>query len=611
MIPQELPQSLRELRRPIKLLSDRDRKKITIIVVIQFLMSLLDLIGVGLVGLLSSLAISGENSKNLTPMVSSGLHALRLSGIPFREQVGILAMGAVILFTTRTFLSIFFTRRILFFLSHRGAQISSNLILRVLSQPLLEVLERTTQETLFAITRGVEIIFIQVIATSIVLVSDVSLLLVLSIGLFIVDPTTAIGTFTIFSVVALLLNQFMYARANILGRKYAELEVTSNEKIAEVIASYRELVVGNRRQFYSRFIGNLRSLLADTSAELYFMPYVSKYVIETTVVIGGILIAGSEFILKDISHALITLALFMAAGSRIAPAVLRVQQGFTSIRANIGQAKPTLDLMDKLQGIEVLVNIEDKIDFEHNEFKPEIEIKDISFTYPGATVHAIANLTLRIPTGSSVAIIGPSGAGKTTLVDIILGLISPDEGFVSISGYAPLTAMNKWPGAIAYLPQDVMVAAGTIRENVALGYPPEVATDEFIMRALKFANLEALVLDLPSGMDTPVGENGAKLSGGQRQRLGIARAIFTQPGLIVLDEATSALDNETEESISNSLNALRGRTTSIIIAHRLSTVKEADIVIYLSHGKVLAIGTYTEVCKVFPESKLSSKLMIF
>jgi len=180
-----------------------------------------------------------------------------------------------------------------------------------------------------------------------------------------------------------------------------------------------------------------------------------------------------------------------------------------------------------------------------------------------------------------------------------------------ISGLSPLEAIAKWPGAISYVPQDVVISAGTIRENIALGYPIEEATDELVLEALKVAHLDTFVLELPDGIDTQVGERGARISGGQRQRLGIARAMFTRPHLLVLDEATSSLDGETEANISDAIHALRGTTTVVIIAHRLSTVRDADRVVYLSQGKVISTGTFDEVRKKVHDFDQQAKIMGF
>ena len=316
-----------------------------------------------------------------------------------------------------------------------------------------------------------------------------------------------------------------------------------------------------------------------------------------------------QFVLQDATHAVATLAVFLAAGSRIAPAVLRVQQGTLMIRGSLGQAQPTLDLIDELGNSPIIENVDDTVDTTHKGFDSRISVSNISLTYPGKDAPAISNMTFDFSAGASVAFVGPSGAGKTSIIDILLGVLSPDTGSVLISGLPPLQAVAKWPGAVSYVPQDVVIAAGTIRENVALGYPPEAATNELVMSALKVAHLDKFIAELPLGVDTQVGERGAKISGGQRQRLGIARAMFTRPHLLVLDEATSSLDAETEESISEAIHDLRGSTTVVMIAHRLSTVRNADIVVYLKEGKIMAKGTFEEVRSAVPDFDRQAKLM--
>jgi len=590
-------------------LSSADQKKIIAVTVIQISMGLLDLLGVVAIGLLGALSVTGLQSDTPGNRVSAALRFLHISNVTFQTQVTVIAIGAIILLVGRTILSIVFTRRVLFFLSRRGAQISTTLISRLLSQPLLIVQARTTQETLFAVTSGVGIITLQILATAVVLASDISLLLLMMVGLLVVDPVTAVGTFFVFAIIGFLLYQMMHVRAGKLGTQSSLLNIQSNEKIVEVFASYRESVVRNRRDYYAREIGKKRFALADNSAEINFMPYVSKYVIETTVVLGAVLIGSAQFILKDATHAVATLAIFLAAGSRIAPAVLRVQQGSIMIRGSLGQATPTLDLIDELGDSPMIENVEDAVDSIHEGFISEIQVTDVSLTYPTQSKPAIVDISITIPPGTSVAFVGLSGAGKTTIIDVLLGVLNPDKGTVLISGLPPLLAVAKWPGAVSYVPQDVVIAAGTIRENIALGYPSEVATDDLVIGALKVAHLDKFVADLPHGLDTQVGERGAKISGGQRQRLGIARAMFTCPQLLVLDEATSSLDGETEASIADAIHALRGLTTVVMIAHRLSTVRNADMVVYLSAGKIVAAGTFEEVRKAVPDFDRQAKLM--
>ena len=597
------------LGRAIRVLTLADRQKIIAITVLQILMGGLDLLGVIAIGLLGALSVTGLQSGNPGNRVSAALNILQIQSATFQKQAFILGISAVVLLVGRTILSIFFTRRTLFFLSRRGAKISADLISRLLSQPLLIVQSRTTQETVYAVTTGVERIVLQVLATAVVWIADLALLAVMMIGLLIVDPITAISTFLIFLLVGYFLYKFMHVRAGNLGIENSMLNIKSNEKIVEVFASYRESVVRNRRDYYAREIGHLRHSLANTSAELAFLPYVSKYVIETTMVVGAVLIGAAQFIFQDASHAVATLAVFLAAGTRIAPAVLRLQQGTITIKSGLGVSSPTLDLIEALGDAPMTKNIDDRVDVIHEGFISEIDILDVSLTYPNKNVPAIANVSLTIPAGTSVAFVGPSGAGKTTMIDILLGVLIPDSGSVLVSGLAPLLTVAKWPGAVSYVPQDVVIAAGTIRENIALGYPMAEATDELVNSALKVAHLDEFVASLPAGIDTQVGERGARISGGQRQRLGIARAMFTRPHLLVLDEATSSLDGETEASISEAIHALRGSTTVVIIAHRLSTVRNADKVVYLSNGKVLATGTFEEVRKALPDFDHQAKIM--
>jgi ABC-type multidrug transport system fused ATPase/permease subunit len=326
-------------------------------------------------------------------------------------------------------------------------------------------------------------------------------------------------------------------------------------------------------------------------------------------VVGAVLIGVVQFLLQEPTQAIATIAVFLAAGTRIAPAVLRLQQGTITIKNGLGLASPTLDLIEALGSEPFTENIDDAVDLIHKGFTAEVSIESVSLRYPSMQSPAVEDVSISIPAGSSIAFVGPSGAGKTTLVDILLGVLKPDSGTVMISGLPPSMTVAKWPGAISYVPQDVEIVAGSIRENVALGYPTEEATDDLILEALRIAHLDEFVMGLSDGIDTQVGERGTKISGGQRQRLGIARAMFTRPLLLVLDEATSSLDGETEVGISEAIHALRGTTTVVIIAHRLSTIRNVDKVLYLSNGKMIATGSFEEVRSAVPDFAYQAKIM--
>jgi ATP-binding cassette, subfamily B, bacterial PglK len=597
------------IARSLQVLSSNDRRKLGAITFIQINLSFLDLLGVAVIGLLGALSVSGLQSLNPDQRIVSVLRILRIEDYSFQHQAMILAILAATLLIGRTLLSIYFTRRILFFMTNRGAHISASLVSRILAQPLLMVQSRTTQETLFAVTTGVQIIVMQVIASSAVLASDIALLTVMSIGLFVINPSTAVGTILVFGLVALFLHKTMHTKAGALGAELSNLNIASNEKIVEVLGSYRESIVRNRRSYYASEIGRTRLIIADTFAEISFMPFISKYVLESTIVLGALGIGAVQFIFQDTATAVSTLAIFLAAGTRVAPAVFRVQQGVIQIRQGFGSAAPTLELIETLGNETLIENRVDAVEIRHLGFSPEVSAKNVSFTYPGRNKPAIDQVTLDIKAGSLIAFVGPSGAGKTTLIDIFLGVLPLDSGTVAISGLTPRESIERWPGAMAYVPQDVLIVSGSIRENVALGYPLEVGTDELVLSAVEIAQLHKFVHDSPLGLDSDVGERGFKLSGGQRQRLGIARALFTKPKLLVLDEATSALDAETEASISTAINELRGSTTIFMIAHRLSTVRNADLVVYLDAGKVVATGTFEEVRKVVPNFEHQAKLM--
>jgi ABC-type multidrug transport system fused ATPase/permease subunit len=562
---------------------------------------------VGLVGVLGALAVNGVQSKAPGDRVGSLLQLVNLENSSLKVQAITIGVLAATFLISKTVFSVIFVRKTVFFLSRRSAELSSQLVSKVLAQPLVGLQSRSMQETLYSVTSGVEAIGLGILNTTVLLVSDISLLLILGSGLIFVDAPLAISTFIIFSLIGVLLYRLLQVRATKLGALQRQLSIQSYERIFEVLNSYREITVRNRRSFYVGELSRLRFQLANVNAERMFMPNISKYVIELTVVIGFVFIAAIQFSLHDAAHAISVLSLFLAASTRISPAILRMQQGAISIKSNVGTAGPTLDLIDQLSETRPLKPVSDTLNMDYPDFHGGIQVKNISYRYPGNSSNAISALSISVIPGSIISFVGPSGAGKTTLVDILLGITEPDSGQVLIQDLHPIKAIEKWPGAIGYVPQDVMISNGTIAENVALGFPnPD---EEKIWEALRIARLDDFVRELPEGIATHVGDRGAKLSGGQRQRLGIARAMYTSPRLLVLDEATSSLDGNTEAEISEAVHNLRGEVTVIMIAHRLSTVKQSDVVHYISDGSLVASGTFAEVRAQIPEFERQAQLM--
>ena len=594
--------------RSLKAFSILGRGKIISITLLNTLLGILDLLAIALMGMLATVAMSdGEGTMlNRINTFLSGVANLTLD-----KEKATLSLFALItvLFFLKTLLSILFTRRILHFLSLNAANLSSRLVRRLLEKQITELESRSSYETLYLLTRGVEVIALQILATFFVLISDLFLTISIFALIFVADPFMAILILLIFSIVGVVLYFQLHTRASHLGEENTNLNIRSNKAITEVFRSYRELVVSNRRGYYVDKISSLRKSLAHTSAELSFMPYISKYVIEFTVLFTAILISGSQFILHGSANAIETLAIFLGAGSRLAPAVLRIQQSLLQIKSSKGMANSALELIEEIGTQDKEIEVSKEFSIHHSGFTPRISIENVFFTYPSRTSPAISEVNLDFAVGEQVAIVGPSGAGKSTLVDLILGIINPDSGTVTISGISPLEAFSKWPGAVAYVPQEIFISDGTIKENLALGYNLNEISETHFLEKIDSAVLSDYLDSLLNGLDTQVGEGGSKLSGGQRQRLGIARALITNPLLLVLDEATSSLDGETEETVTSTLNALKGKITTILIAHRLSTVMNADKIIYIADGRVQASGNFSEVRSMIPDFNNQAKLL--
>ncbi len=595
--------------RSLRVIPTENRTRVIAAAMLQVGLAILDLFGVAAIGILGALSVTGIQSQQPGDQVVKILNVLQIDSFSFQIQVFILGLSASIIFILRTVLSIIVTRKIIFFLSRQGAQISARLLSQLLSLPILQIQRRTSQEIVYSLTVGVSAITLGVLATTVALIADASLLLVLLFALFAVDHIMAITSVLFFGLMGYLLYKSMNVRAQDLGLTLSELSVANNEKVIEVLDSYRESVVRKTRQDYVKKLSISQFKLANVMAEMHFMPNISKYVIESGMVIGAVLIAGVQFAIYDAATAVATLSVFLAAGTRIGPAVLRLQQNLIQIKAATGSASPTLRLVDSLSGSNSLSDIDGNFNREHKNFAANIEVSDVEFSYPDQKIPTLNSVNLSVADGQSVAIVGPSGSGKTTLVDVLLGFMDPSEGSVSISGVTPKQAIEKWGGAIAYVPQSIAIINGTVRENVTLGYPVGSELDEYVHEALRLAQLTDVIAQLPDGLDTNVGERGAKLSGGQRQRLGIARALFTNPKLLVLDEATSSLDGQTESDISEAIRSLHGQVTVVLIAHRLSTVRAVDQVLYLSQGRILARGSFEEVRNAVPEFEKQAQLM--
>ncbi len=597
------------LKEVFRHLTRTERRKYSLVVIIQALLGFLDLFGVAIIGAIGAISIRGVNSQPTNSSIQRLLSLIGLADDSLQTQVIILSLVATALLITKTVLSMIVTKKIFIFLARVTTRISGILTHKVFNQDLAQLQTLSIQRIQFSVSTGVSALITGILGNITILISDFVLLFIIFLGLLLVDPLSAIFIVAMFLLVGLLLKRLTHKQSRELGLQMSDLAVGTDALLQELNNSYRELFVKNRRQHYISKVIDSRSEYNVAFANQTFLPNVSKYVVEISIILGALLISGIQFALNDASHAIAGLAVFLAAGSRLAPSLLRIQQSWLQIQSSIGTSEMTRVLMAGLVRNQPEAEATSDLDNSALEFQPSVEIKSLKFTYPGQSAPTIKNLSLDIPIGAFVAIVGPSGSGKSTFIDLLLGINKPDSGKIRISGLEPRQAIRKWPGSIGYIPQDVAIIKGTLAQNVMLGYPAEELNTKLLRESLKVADLVDYWENLRQGFDSPVGEEGLRVSGGQKQRIGIARALYGSPRLIVMDEATSALDATTEERVTKSLKTFSGNSTLIVIAHRLSTVKDADLIYYLSEGEIKAFGNFSELMKKVPSFRQQATLM--
>ena len=578
------------VRKCFRLISREEIFKIKIVALAQLMLSFIDLLAVAALGLVGSLTVYGIQSKGAEGNALTILQFIKLDSLSFQKQVAIIGGVAALMLVFRTLTSSVIQLKTVRFLSLRSAAITTRLISKMLNKTLSDINKRSSQENLFAVTTGVRLITVGVIGTIVGIFSDLTLLVVLIIGLMALDPVSSIFTAFYFSILGISLYLFSHRKAQIWAREETTLNIDGNDKILEALFSFREMYTRGRQGWYHEQIAKSRYGIAINQAKLAFLPNVSKYVLEIGLVLGGISISAVQFLTKDASAAIASVSVFIVASARVAPAVLRLQQALVVIKQNISGAGLTLDLIEEYSSSEdILPSV--SLQVVHDGFVPEIAISKMEFRFTSKGNNLFSDFSLDIKRGEFIGLIGPSGSGKTTLVDLLLGILQINSGQIKISGTSPTQAINKWPGALSYVPQDVFLIEGSILENVTLGYDFEDIEISRVENCLRQAELWEFVQSLPLGLQSEVGERGSRLSGGQRQRLGIARSLYTNPKLLILDEATSALDWETEKDINDTLLKFKGEKTIIVIAHRLSSIVGADRLIYLEKGEIVADGT--------------------
>jgi ATP-binding cassette subfamily C protein len=333
-----------------------------------------------------------------------------------------------------------------------------------------------------------------------------------------------------------------------------------------------------------------------------------RYIVETALIIAVALFVLWHSASGDLVKAAGTLGIFLSGGLRLTASLLPLQGALLSIKQSIPVAEKALKFLTPRAGLgtEVPCGSPDSLSFHES---VTVELRNVSFDYPDSETPTLIGVEMKIQAGQQVALIGPSGAGKSTLAELILGLLKPTSGDLLIDGQDPEEVSAKNPGRLGYVPQRPGMISGTVAENIALGVPVGQVDQARLGDAIDAAHLKKVLGQLPEGVDTNLGKRKDELSGGQLQRIGLARALYSKPGLLVMDEATSALDADSENEINKALDEMRGKVTVVLIAHRLNTVQRSDVVFLVEGGRITASGTFPELLRSNSTVQNLAKLM--
>jgi len=595
------------------LLTKSEKTLFLIRIALRFALNGLDMAAVALMGLLGAITAMGLSGEKFQLLGFS---------LPEPTAPNVIALVASVaaLFILKGGLAIWFARWTAVFLAGVEIKNSAKIARYLFSGSLQRLRGHSRAEISFLVGTSTNATFSGVLGSMTTLLIESTLFVSIFVLFLLVDWVAAIFIAIYFSLMVFVLQSTTAARYLRVGRNVQRGAVDAGASILEMVDGFREIAVLSKQSYFlTRFVDS-RKLSARTAVTLQILKSLPRYIAE-----GGLIIGALGFVMWQLSRGtlgegLLALGIFLAGSFRMMGAILPLQQIWNDLRVTQGwvvraqeilvQLRDTPELLNAsiYEGTSAPVKVEDRLARQQG---LEVELTDATFTHWGTEQPTIRSVSLHVPAGSYVAIVGPSGAGKTTLVDLILGLYSPESGLVRIEGMGPAELRARLPGLMAYVPQKPGLVDGSIAHNVALGVSPEEWDEGAIWSALERAQLASHVSGMENTIHANLGSHSDGLSGGQIQRLGLARALYTNPSLIILDEATSALDAATEASIAGAIQALGRDTTVIVIAHRLSTIQHADQVHVMENGEILASGTFKEVRKNVPLIEEYVKLMSF
>lgn len=582
------------LRKVFFILTRREKIQLLLLALLMLLGAVFETFGIGLlipfISQLNDPDFINKNAKILWLYQSLGMTSAR----EFLIWSCIGLIGFFILKNAYMFLLYFIQHR---FIYSKRAAMDVRMFKSYLERPYVVHLQRNSAEFLQNLHSTVNIVYGHVILQTLTLLTEGLIIAGICILLISFEPYIALAAFTIFGSLALAFNYVVFRkRIEEYGKKHYYHSGQLYKIFNQSFGAVKEIKVMGREPFFTDIVGGHAVAQGKVDTMFSLINISPRIFIETVTVL---LILGIVVIIQlrsdSFANVLPVLALFAIAAFRLMPSFARVN----SAVANIRSGKTYVDELYKD------LTYDEKADFEGSVRKPSIvsmhigsevsrgkdgnyiEVSNMSYKYPGARDFSFDSISLVIPRNSSVAFVGESGAGKTTLADIILGLLKPTEGAVFVDGKDIFSDVREWQKKIGYIPQTINLLDDSIRRNIAFGVPDTEIDDIKVWKALEAAQLKSFAEQLPDGLNTSIGERGARLSGGQRQRIGIARALYCEPEVLIFDEATSSLDGETESEVMKAIADIKGKKTIIIIAHRLSTIQNCDIIFELQAGKLL------------------------
>lgn len=465
-------------------------------------------------------------------------------------------------------------------------QLAVRMLKTYMKQPYTFFLKNNSAELSNNVYSDTSMLFDTVLSVMQMLVECLVCMLLL-VFLLLMDKsiTLAVGTIMVFALFVIVkgLKKDLHKR----GEYVRECRSNMSKWLLQSFGGIKQTKIMERDEFFVRKYDDEYAKFAHNHCIYQTFAYLPKPLMETLCIASVLIVVAWKLIRGvDSTYFISTISVFAVAAFRILPAFNRITGFISRIMFNYSGVNAVYHDLKEIEELEKEKNNSRKNNKMELAFNNEISIENVSFHYPGIEEDVLANVNFTIPKNYSVAFVGPSGAGKTTMADIVLGILFPQNGKIKVDGQDISDNMSAWHSKLGYIPQDIYLIDDTIRNNIAFAVDEEDIDDERVLRAIEEAQLKEFIGTLEHGLDTMIGEKGVRLSGGQRQRIGIARALYSNPEILVLDEATSALDTETETAVMEAIESLAGKMTLIIIAHRLTTIRNCDIVYEIKDEKV-------------------------